>query len=223
MNDRASKILISVVREYIKEAEPIGSELLFERARLGVSPATIRNELFRLTHEGFLDQPHTSSGRVPTNKGYRFYVDEVVEPGDELHDAGVGARLSRPNDVAEWMAKTLGLLAFAFSKDDGYFVSGVKQLFAQPDFASREQYTGLANALERLHDATEKFIKDIAPGESEIFIGEENPYLENDEISSVLTGLEMPRRGRAILGVIGPTRIPYERCWKLIRSISKTI
>ena len=79
ISERKKKILVAVVEEYIANAEPVGSKFLAEKAGLHVSSATIRNELAELTSLGYLEQPHTSAGRVPTAQGYRFYVNELME------------------------------------------------------------------------------------------------------------------------------------------------
>ena len=79
ISDRKKKILAAVVDEYIASAEPVGSKRIVEKSSLNVSSATIRNELAELTSLGYLEQPHTSAGRVPTALGYRFYVNELME------------------------------------------------------------------------------------------------------------------------------------------------
>jgi heat-inducible transcriptional repressor len=80
LDDRKAAILQAVVREYIETAQPVGSAHV-SRTGLGVSPATVRNEMALLEREGYLIQPHTSAGRVPTDKGYRFFVDQLTTPG----------------------------------------------------------------------------------------------------------------------------------------------
>jgi len=75
-NDRRLKVLSAIVTDYVRTREPVGSKALVERYRLGVSPATIRNDMAALEDEGYIHQPHTSAGRVPTQKGYRLFVDE---------------------------------------------------------------------------------------------------------------------------------------------------
>jgi len=79
LSDRQEKILHSLIKEYIDLAEPISSDLLKKRTRLDISPATIRNELQELTELGYIIQPHTSAGRVPTEKGYKFFVEIIFE------------------------------------------------------------------------------------------------------------------------------------------------
>jgi heat-inducible transcriptional repressor len=77
--DRSKRVLAALIREYIASGEPVASSLLVSAAGLGVSSATVRNILARLEDEGFVQQPHTSAGRVPTDRGYRFYVDLILE------------------------------------------------------------------------------------------------------------------------------------------------
>ena len=76
---RSSRILATVVREYIHTGEPVASVVVARRGSLGVSSATVRNVLARLEEQGFVRQPHTSAGRVPTDRGYRFYVDLLLD------------------------------------------------------------------------------------------------------------------------------------------------
>jgi len=80
LDDRKAAVLRAVVREYIETAQPVGSAHVARAGDLGVSPATVRNEMAALEREGFLAQPHTSAGRVPTDKGYRFFVDQLAGP-----------------------------------------------------------------------------------------------------------------------------------------------
>ena len=77
-DDRRLKVLSAIVTDYVRTREPVGSRALAERYRLGVSPATIRNDMASLEDEGYIHQPHTSAGRVPTEKGYRLFVDEIA-------------------------------------------------------------------------------------------------------------------------------------------------
>jgi heat-inducible transcriptional repressor len=81
LDDRKASVLRAVVREYIETAQPVGSAHVARTDNLGVSPATVRNEMAALEREGYLAQPHTSAGRVPTDKGYRFFVDQLAAPG----------------------------------------------------------------------------------------------------------------------------------------------
>src|SRR6186997_1818959 len=78
-NDRSRRVLASLVREYIATGEPVASSLLVSAAGLGVSSATVRNILSKLEEDGYVRQPHTSAGRIPTDRGYRFYVNLLLD------------------------------------------------------------------------------------------------------------------------------------------------
>src|ERR1700749_251035 len=94
--DRSKRVLAALVREYIASGEPVASSLLVTAAGLGVSSATVRSILARLEEEGFVQQPHTSAGRIPTDRGYRFYVDLLLESKRSPRTATVvEARLRR--------------------------------------------------------------------------------------------------------------------------------
>jgi len=81
LDDRKTAILSAVVHEYIATAQPVGSSHIAATPGVGVSSATVRNEMAVLEQEGYLVQPHTSAGRIPTDKGYRFFVDHLSGPG----------------------------------------------------------------------------------------------------------------------------------------------
>ncbi len=108
IDSRKAAILRAVVDEYVKGAEPVGSSHVARVAGMQVSPATIRNEMNVLEHEGYLVQPHTSAGRIPTDKGYRYYVDTFV---DETQNSDV----MQFKSVEEFFTKAHGALAEMFS------------------------------------------------------------------------------------------------------------
>jgi heat-inducible transcriptional repressor len=105
LEDRKAAILRAVVEEYIQTAQPVGSSHVASRAHLGVSPATVRNEMNQLEKDGYLTQPHTSAGRVPTDMGYRFFVDSLTTPGslDEVRTQQVRDFFARAHGELERM------------------------------------------------------------------------------------------------------------------------
>ncbi|CED91909.1 MAG: heat-inducible transcriptional repressor HrcA [Actinomyces succiniciruminis] len=112
-DDRRLKVLSAIVTDYVRTREPVGSRALVERYRLGVSPATIRNDMATLEDEGYIHQPHTSAGRVPTEKGYRRFVDEVarIKPLSAPERAAINALLSGAVDLEQVVARTVRALA----------------------------------------------------------------------------------------------------------------
>ena len=112
-DDRRLKVLSAIVTDYVRTREPVGSRALVERYRLGVSPATIRNDMAALEDEGYIHQPHTSAGRVPTEKGYRLFVDEVarIKPLSAPERRAITALLAGAVDLEQVVARTVRVLA----------------------------------------------------------------------------------------------------------------
>src|SRR6188508_2285136 len=108
LNPRSGRVLTTVVREYIYTGEPVASVVVARRGSLGVSSATIRSVLARLEEQGFVRQPHTSAGRVPTDRGYRFYVDLLLEARRPVERPGL---LLQIRQAADEEHSTNGLLA----------------------------------------------------------------------------------------------------------------
>jgi len=113
LDDRKARLLRAVVHDFIQTAEPVGSKTLAERYALGVSAATIRNELATLEDQGYLSHPHTSAGRVPTDRGYRFYVDSLSGVGKlaRAQEEAIVRYFEGAADLEETLRRTSILLA----------------------------------------------------------------------------------------------------------------
>lgn len=111
--DRRLAVLRAIVEDYVTTHEPVGSKTLVERHSLGVSPATIRNDMAVLEEEGYIAQPHTSAGRVPTDRGYRLFVDRLsqVKPLTGAERRAISAFLDEAVDLDDVMTRTVRLLA----------------------------------------------------------------------------------------------------------------
>ena len=113
LNERKKKILQIIIEDYISSAEPVGSRTIARKYDLGLSPATIRNEMSDLELLGYLEQPHTSAGRIPSAQAYRFYVDALIEPGTltdndmALMDGWYNERRRNIDDIFQSTAKIL--------------------------------------------------------------------------------------------------------------------
>jgi heat-inducible transcriptional repressor len=113
LDDRKLAVLRAIVADYVRSREPVGSKVLVERHQLGVSPATIRNDMAVLEEEGYIIAPHTSAGRIPTDKGYRLFVDHLVElrPLSPSERRAIQAFLAEPVDLDDAVERTVRLLA----------------------------------------------------------------------------------------------------------------
>ena len=113
LDDRKLAVLRAVITDYVRHSEPVGSKVLVERHHLDVSPATIRNDMAALEEEGYLTQPHTSAGRIPTDKGYRLFVDRLatVKPLSAAERRAISTFLAGAADMDDVIARTVRLLA----------------------------------------------------------------------------------------------------------------
>jgi heat-inducible transcriptional repressor len=111
--DRRIEVLRAIVEDYVQTREPVGSRVLVERHRLGVSPATIRNDMAALEESGYITQPHTSAGRVPTDKGYRLFVDRLsqIKPLSPAEQRAIRAFLDDAVDLDDVVDRAVRLLA----------------------------------------------------------------------------------------------------------------
>lgn len=119
LTERQRMILNAIVDDYIRSAEPVGSRSISKRGDVGFSPATIRNEMADLEELGFLEQPHTSAGRVPSTKGYRYYVDHLVKLG-EVNESDLGLMKSFVTDKLNQMEQVIQQAAMILSNLTNY-------------------------------------------------------------------------------------------------------
>ncbi|MEK7649703.1 MAG: hypothetical protein AAB367_01940 [Patescibacteria group bacterium] len=203
LKERERNILELLVRDYIRTAEPVSSERIARHLRGTLSPASIRNVFSALTDEGFITQPHTSGGRVPSVRGYRFFVDEVL--ADEIESAAALRMIEALGDLRvlqERMARQFRVLS-AFG--EGMPV-GFDEVFREPEFAERDVVKEMSMFLDRFERQRDAYLESLEDDPFRVYIGEENP-VERMHAISVVVG----RRGRDdIFFVAGPTRMNYE-------------
>ncbi|MFH1508903.1 MAG: hypothetical protein ABIE68_01950 [bacterium] len=230
MKPRTEKIFQAILKEYIKTAEPVGSKILCERYNFSLSPATIRNEMKRLEKEEFIFQPHTSAGRVPTDKGYRHYVDSLMR-GRELssiEQKKVQTEFlklqARYNRLSRTTSKLLSLLtqnmAISGSLDEKEVIgSGITQLLKQPEFAETSQVYEIAEALDWLDENIEDVMTKGA-GPIDVFIGDENPTKHLNGCSMVVSRYRLPSGTEGFMAVVGPKRMRYSHTIPLVEFLS---
>ena len=195
-----------------------------------VSPATIRAEMARLEGLGLIAQPHTSAGRVPTDAGYRYYVNSLnntpwgvredaarksLERGTHALDVRVGAQ-SRADaairGAVDSLVELTGNLGLATIGGQLY-LSGISRLFTQPEFVDTRRVQSVAKLLDEL----EPWLREAAPGEPlNIFIGHENPIGKNSGVSLIISRFKSPFSDHSYIGVLGPTRQNYSRVMALV-------
>lgn len=216
---RQTQILKFLIDEYIETAEPIGSEALEKKYDLGVSPATIRNEMVELAKAGFLRQPHTSAGRVPSPKAMKFYVDQLMEEKQMSVAEEVKAKEevwdSRGNinslirEATQALAERTESLAVGAIDEGRVWHAGYSNVFLNPEFANLQISADLFSFLEEVERMHELFFKRmVGTSPVEVLFGEELGWPELGLIGIAATRFRVGDRDGA-LAVIGPVRLKY--------------
>lgn len=238
LKDRNSYILKALIKEYTRTGEPVASEILNVKYHLGVSSATIRNDFVILTEEGYLYKPYISSGRIPTDKAWKFFIDTIFEDENDFSEQWeeklknqVLKIKPKPKEHINFIKEIKRLLdiiseeshSFCFCylfEEDEIIKQGLKYMFAEileEELLTYKFFQQMVESLERL-DEKLKYIKiDENPL---ILIGKENPFVRSDQFSSLLSVVSRPR---AILGILGPKRMPYKRNIAILRAITNLI
>lgn len=226
MTDRQIAILSTIIEQYAEIAAPVGSVTL---AKLfNVSSATIRSEMAKLEELGFISQPHTSAGRIPTDKGYRFYVNTLTQQHENNESPlldrsarAIEARVSTHNNRADRairsavdslvdLTQNLGLATIG----DELYLSGMGNLFSQPEFMTGTHARNVARLLDNL----EPWLREAAPNQPlNVFIGAENPIGKTSGATLIISRFRSPYSDNSYIGVLGPTRQSYARVMRLVR------
>jgi len=211
MTPRQEQILHAIVETYAKTAEPVGSLALCRQ--FDTSSATIRAEMAALEIQGLIMQPHISAGRVPTDKGYRAYVNSLGEPArDRRHEQAMARRVNSAGQVERAIKNAVESLAHVTQNlglgtiGPGLYLAGLAGLFRHPEFYGGAQ----AYEVARLLDSLEEWLAEAAPGDPvSVYIGRENPIGRSSGATLIISRFESPFSSRSYIGVLGPTRQNY--------------
>lgn len=214
--ERQSSILESIIREYIRTAEPVGSMVVAERYKVAASPATIRNDMADLENAGFIRQPHTSAGRVPTEAAYQYYVENFMRDVDVPQQEEIALRqIWRLNEtMREVLKMTAKMVAsfseesvfLAFGKHDVYY-TGLANLFSQPEFSDHELVHNVGFIIDNLDSAVADIYEKVSD-DVRVFIGESNSF--GRQCSVITTRYKISGSSVGIFGLLGQTRMDYD-------------
>jgi heat-inducible transcriptional repressor len=197
-----------------------------------VSSATIRAEMAELERKGYIKQPHTSAGRIPTDKGYRYYVNQLADsehkalPSDSRIERALTTRVSNTSvpehairnavDTLVELTHNLGLATIG----DRLYMSGLSNLFGQPEF----MHPGQVKEVARLLDNLEPWLQEAAPNKPlSVYIGRENPIGRDSGCSLIISRFRSPFSDRSYVGVLGPTRQSYREVMNLVGRAGKAL
>jgi len=227
LTERQIQILKAIIDEYIETAGPVGSETLDKKYNLGVSPATIRNEMVRLTTSGYLKQPFTSAGRVPTAAGLKYYVNNLMK----AKELSVADEVSVKEKVWDYrnetdrllretvraLAEKTKTLSMAATDEGDMYWSGVGNILEMPEFFDIDITKNLLSTLDEYSYWWNIFERvGVTEDALHIIIGEELDKKPLLPCGLVFINFNSPRH-KGVLCVIGPSRLDYPYVIPVVR------
>jgi heat-inducible transcriptional repressor len=227
MTNRQEQILSEVIKLYADSAEPVSSRELANS--FGLSSATIRAEMAALEESGLIFQPHISAGRVPTDKGYRFFVNKLANKPETEQSRSVQTIAKRVDSLkdqsdraikmaAETLSDLTGNMAFV-TLSDMVYLHGMSQLFSKPEFLDQVQSLQAA----RFIDGLQNWLRDAKIDNLQVFIGSENPIASASGLTMVVNRFASPYSDSSYIGIVGPTRQSYDKVIQLVESTSDAL
>ncbi len=226
---RKSQIFRIVVEGYISTGQPIASEWVVSRLNENVSSATVRNELLDLERAGLLRQPHTSAGRVPTEEGYRLYIEEFVRPSNVTREtAAAHTEIERATpeekirSAARELSELAGNVVVVGMDPRSLYAIGMSHMYDAPESHDAVIMRSISRALDRTDEVLDEVFS-LAyehTGDVQILIGKQNPI--NDNLSMLVTKVATSD-GDKIIALLGFMRMRYDRNLALLQAMKKII
>lgn len=236
LTERQEKILDMIVKEYVDSAQPVSSKLLEKRYDFNVSPATIRIEMQKLTGKGFLLQPHTSAGRIPTDKGYRLFVNNLLgkesKSFGEIGDGFDGLTTSwLEKDVEDTFKfiqsltrhiaeETRALTLSYLEKENLFWTEGWEEVLKEPEFEERDFLINFTNFLKTFENHINELKDD---SNVNVYIGKENPLPKAKDFAVISSRYRLPNGEEGVISILGPKRMEYDKNISLINSLVKLL
>jgi heat-inducible transcriptional repressor len=233
LNDRQLALLRVIVEKYIDSAEPVGTETIEKDSNLGVSPATIRNEMVRLTKMGFLKQPHTSAGRIPTSSAIKLYIDQLMDEKnlpvkdevylkeqlwDYRHEFD---KLIRQATRA--LAEQTKALALATTSQGQVFSSGMANILDIPEFYDIDLTKTVLSLIDHEEMLEKVFARATDEHDIYILLGDEIGFDYLEPCGFVFARFDAGNQHRGVIGVIGPNRLQYTSVIPAVRYLGNLL
>lgn len=230
MKERTKKILLSSVENFIKYGKPITSEMLFELYDFGIKPAMIRWELNALSRNGYFYQFHPSGGRYPTNKAYRFFIENLYKENENLDRENFLEVLTEKlfeGDIKEFIdevSEKMGVLGIGYKVKENYlYLNGLYDLFRNLEVSQNEIFLEIIKYFETfpqkiISQAWQNYLEQTKR-RPQIFVGK-NKFIKSDVVS-VFADCVNSKDDKFIIFMIGPKRIDYAKILKLFRIINR--
>lgn len=234
ITERQKEILNKIVGTYIESAEPVSSEFLEKKYKFSICPATIRIEMQKLAENGFIFQPHTSAGRVPTDKGYRLFVDNLFEKefskdgfdseAEDWFEEEITDSIKFLQSVTRKLSLISSNLVLGYSASSKIlWKDGWEGIIKEPEFEEK-------NIVDDFVEMIRSFEEEIEGLEInspiEVYIGKESPFSKAKEFSAIIGKCRLPEpqsrlEENGILAILGPKRMDYDKNIGSLNSLFK--
>jgi heat-inducible transcriptional repressor len=232
LTDRQIQILKAVIEEYLETADPVGSEVLDKKYHLGVSPATIRNEMMVLTNQGFLKQPHISAGRVPTPMALRFYVNRLMEEKDlsVAEEVAVKSKIwDYRTEIDKLLQETVRVLAdktrslaIATTDRGDFYHSGYANILNDPEFYDIDVARTVLGLLDNIEAIKKILNKAMGEEEIHLLLGDDFEVQLLQSCGFVFSDFKTKKLS-GNLGIVGSCRLDYSEVFPNLRYITQLI
>ena len=228
MDERKIRLLTKIIDEYITSGQPVGSLFLVEKYHLGLSPATVRNDMATLEEEGYTYQPHSSAGRVPTVRGYRAYI-ESLKPARvsgrnqkkllQIWGEAQCALELKLKQISKALSEMSGEVAFATLGENFSYVAGFNTICKKPEFKRKDFFREFSETIENVDEISRRVLQ-TASAEPQILFGKGHAF--SQRCSTVVLRYTY-RSHHGILGIIGPMRMNYQKNISIMQAVKKII
>lgn len=239
LSQRQNMILCEVVETHIETTQPVGSRVIAEKYAYSFSPATVRNEMGVLEEQGYLTHPHTSSGRVPTDRGYRYYLDhtpfeQVFAPdyfdrvAEELspvaEEAPADYFLDRVSTLLSAMSQEVGMALLPFSRSSSaegnertkIGLQGLTRILEKPEFQDVQKIKVILNAFEEKGTLTRWVLKNASEEQVAVSVGHEHSHEALEDCAIVTARYAVGEDRQGAIAILGPKRMPYRQIIPLV-------
>lgn len=231
LTDRQQQLLKAIIETFVKSGEPVGSEMVEKTFDLGISPATIRNEMVKLTELGYLKQPHTSAGRAPTSIGFRLYISELMKEKDlpVIDEVTIKQKLMERRaefevmlrEATKALAKKCGMLALAMEDETGdVFYAGAANILDIPEFYDIDVTRFVFSLFDEFPTLKQLIGKARGNDPIHIIFGDETEYEYLRPTSFAFTRFGGDTIHSGVMGVIGPARMNFPQVFPYLRYVA---
>lgn len=227
LTNRQITILKHIIDEYIETAKPVGSETLDKKFNLGVSPATLRNEMVALTSAGMLSQPHTSSGRSPTPVALKYYVNNLMQPKkmsvtDEvkIKEKVMDYRNEFEKALREAtreLADVTKSLAVSSDNEGDVYYAGTANILDMPEFFDIDLTRSVLGLLDHFDNINKLFAQGTTDPGIQVLLGSDLGFEYLSPCAMVFTRFGLGKKFQGTIGVLGPSRLNYPRLIPTVR------